>query len=455
MKFEGYGRIKVHTAGLRSGGPGFASPCPTLVQVQRSTETRRPLDPPRALMNAPISISAPAGPDAVRWPGSTHLECTRTGEAFPSEQLIGLSPAGAPLFPRYDLAARAETFRPEALSGRRADLWRYSEVLPVRDPAFRVTLGEGWTPLLDAPRLAESLGVRVCHVKDEGQNPTASFKARGMAVAVSRALELGATALALPTAGNAGGAAAAYGAAAGLPVHVAAPRDTPIPILDEIRALGAHLTLMDGLISDCGRWIREQSAVHGWFDLSTLKEPYRVEGKKTMGYEIFEQLGGRLPDAIVYPTGGGTGLIGMWKAFDEMETLGWIGSDRPKMVSVQAAGCAPIVRAYEAGERSAPLWEGAYTYASGLRVPVAVGDFLILDAVRASGGAAVAISDAEMARWVDIVGRATGIFAAPEGGAVAAAVPILLERGVLAPSDEVVLFNTGSGLKYVGMEPQP
>jgi threonine synthase len=397
--------------------------------------------------------SSPLGPDAPSWPGATHLECTKTGARFDSEHLMGLSPDGAPLFPRYDLESLRGVFRPEDLYGRRADLWRYSEVLPVRDPAFRVTLGEGWTPLLESPRLAQELGVRACHVKDEGQNPTGSFKARGMTLAVSRALELGATALALPTAGNAGGAAAAYGARAGLPVHVAAPRDTPAPILEEMRELGANLTLIDGLISDCGRWIREQSALNGWFDLSTLKEPYRVEGKKTMGYELFEQLGGRLPDAIVYPTGGGTGLIGMWKAFEEMEALGWIGSERPRMISVQAAGCAPIVRAYEAGETSAPMWEGAYTYASGLRVPVAVGDFLILEAVRASGGAAVAIPDSEMARWVRVLGTTTGVFGAPEGGAVAAAVPLMLERGVLSPSDEVVLFNTGSGLKYVGMHP--
>jgi len=385
--------------------------------------------------------------------GATHLECTRTGVRHESEILQGVSAAGAPLFARYDLEALRGRLRPEDLVGRRADLWRYAELLPVRDPAAIVSLGEGWTPLLEAPRLARELGVRACHVKDEGQNPTASFKARGMALAVSRARELGATALALPTAGNAGGAAAAYGAAAGLPVHVVAPRDTPEPIVAEIRALGAHLTLLDGLISDCGRVVREGAAAHGWWDLSTLKEPYRVEGKKTMGYELFEQLGGRLPDAIVYPTGGGTGLIGMWKAFDEMEALGWIDGRRPRMISVQAAGCAPMVRAYEAGTEDAGFWEGAATYASGLRVPGAIGDFLILRAVRASGGAAVAVTDREMEDWVGIVGATTGIFAAPEGGAVAAAVPPLLKRGILSPDDEVVLFNTGSGLKYVGMTP--
>jgi threonine synthase len=386
-------------------------------------------------------------------PGATHLECTATGERLESEHLHGLSPAGKPLFARYDLQALRGTFTPEAVSGRRSDLWRYAEVLPVRDPAMQVCLGEGWTPLLDAPRLADRLGVGRVWVKDEGQNPTGSFKARGMALAVSRARELGATELAVPSAGNAGSAAAAYGAAAGMPVHVVVPRDTPLPIVEEIRALGADLQLLDGLISDCGAVVRKGVEQHGWWDLSTLKEPYRVEGKKTMGYELYEQLGGRLPDAIVYPTGGGTGLIGMWKAFDEMEALGWIGAERPRMYSVQAAGCAPIVRAFQEGRRDAGFWEGAATYASGLRVPGAVGDFLILDALQASGGSAVAITDREMATWVAHMGRDTGVFAAPEGGAVAAAVAVLRKEGRVGDEDEVVLFNTGSGLKYVGMEP--
>lgn len=389
------------------------------------------------------------------FPGATHLECTGTGDRLESEQLIGLSPAGKPLFARYDLdGLRAAGFAPDALRERRADLWRYSEVLPVRDPGAVVSLGEGWTPLLDAPRVAERLGVRRVWIKEEGQNPTGSFKARGLCMAVSRALELGAKAVALPSAGNAGSAAAAYGAAAGLPVHVVVPRDTPAPILEEIDALGADLQLLDGLITDCARVVRRGVEQHGWFDLSTLKEPYRVEGKKTMGYELFEQLGGRLPDAIVYPTGGGTGLIGMWKAFDEMEHLGWIGGERPRMFSVQADGCAPIVRAWEDGRDSAEPWEGARTYAAGLRVPSAVADFLMLRVLRASGGGAVAVSDRAMAEWVRLLGADTGIFAAPEGGATAAAVPHLLERGLLGPGDEVVLFNTGSGLKYVGGVPQ-
>jgi len=387
-------------------------------------------------------------------PGATHLECSATGERVASEQLVGLSPAGKPLLARYDLdALRAAGFAREAVSARRADLWRYAEVLPVRDPAAVVSLGEGWTPLLDAPRTARRLGVRHLWIKDEGQNPTGSFKARGLCLAVSRALELGATALALPSAGNAGSAAAAYGAAAGIPVHVVVPRDTPAPILEEIEALGAELQLLDGLITDCARVVRGGVDDRGWFDLSTLKEPYRLEGKKTMGYELVEQLDGRLPDAIVYPTGGGTGLIGMWKAFDEMERLGWIGPQRPKMFTVQADGCAPVVRAWESGADSAVPWEDARTYAAGLRVPSAIGDFLMLRALRESGGGAVAVPDSEMAAEVRRLGAETGIFAAPEGGATAAAVPILLGRGLLAEDDAVVLFNTGSGLKYVGASP--
>jgi len=391
--------------------------------------------------------------DLKPMPGATHLECTGTGEEVESEQLIGLSAAGKPLFARYDLDAIRSGFQMSDVACRRADLWRYAEVLPVRDPAKRVALGEGWTPPIESTRTADRLGVARVWIKDEGQNPTGSFKARGLGLAVSRALELGAEALALPSAGNAGSAAAAYGAAAGLPVHVVVPTDTPAPILEEMQALGAHVQLLDGLISDCGKVVRKGVEEHGWWDLSTLKEPYRVEGKKTMGYELVEQLGGRLPDAIVYPTGGGTGLIGMWKAFDEMEALGWIGSERPKMFTVQAAGCAPMVRAWEQGETHAEMWQGAETYASGLRVPGAVGDFLILRALRESGGGAAAVPDHLMADWVAKLGADTGIFAAPEGGATAAAVPMMMDRGLISPDDEVVLFNTGSGLKYVGMTP--
>jgi threonine synthase len=387
--------------------------------------------------------SIPAG-------GATHLECTLCGASYPSEELQRLSPCcQKPLYARYDLDSIRGRVRREDLTGRSADLWRYAEVLPVRDPSNAVRLGEGWTPLLDAPRLADRLGVGRVWIKDEGQNPTASFKARGLCLAVSRAKELGVTDVALPSAGNAGSATAAYAAAAGMSAHIVVPRDTPKPILEEIRALGAELELLDGLITDCGARVAEGVKEHGWFDLSTLKEPYRAEGKKTMGYELAEQLGWRLPEVIVYPTGGGTGLVGMWKAFDEMEHLGWIGSERPKMISVQAAGCAPIVRAWEGGEEFAAPWEGAHTYASGLRVPKAVGDFLILRGIRESGGAAVAIADEVMEEWTTVVGRLTGVFCAPEGAATAAAVPVLRERGVISADDEVVLFNTGSGLKYV------
>jgi threonine synthase len=382
--------------------------------------------------------------------GATHVQCTRCGAAWESERLWRLSPCcEKPLYARYDLDALAGAFRPELLVGRAPTLWRYAEVLPVRQARYRLTLGEGFTPLLAVPRLAERLGVRRLWLKDEGQNPTGSFKARGLALAVARAWELGATEVALPSAGNAGSAAAAYAAAAGLRCHVVVPADTPRVIVEETRALGADLELIDGLITDAGARVAEGVAAHGWFDLSTLREPYRVEGKKTMGYELFEQLGGRLPDVIVYPTGGGTGLVGMWKAFDEMQRLGWIGAERPRMISVQASGCAPIVRAWERGAREAEPWVDAHTYASGLRVPRAVGDFLILDAVRASNGAAVAIDDDAMADAVRTIGALTGVFAAPEGGAVAAALPLLLERGELDVDDEIVLFITGSGLKYV------
>jgi len=381
--------------------------------------------------------------------GATHLECTFCGRTYESEKLWKLSPCcEKPLYARYDLDRIGGAFRPESVVGREPTLWRYAEVLPVRSADHRLCLGEGLTPLLDAPRLAAALGVRKVWVKDEGQNPTGSFKARGLALAVARARELGVTEVAIPSAGNAGSATAAYAAAAGMKAHVVVPDDTPKPIIEEIRALGADLELIPGLITDAGRRVAEGCAEHGWFDLSTLKEPYRVEGKKTMGYELFEQLG-RLPDVIVYPTGGGTGLVGMWKAFEEMERMGWIGSSRPRMVSVQATGCAPVVRAWEAGVETAEPWADAHTYAAGLRVPRAVGDFLMIRAIRASGGAAVAVTDEAMADWVNRIGAATGVFAAPEGGATAAAVPRLIEMGVAGADDEVVLFNTGSGLKYV------
>ena len=382
--------------------------------------------------------------------GATHLECTRCGASYESEALHRLSPCcEKPLYARYDLDAIGARLSREDLAGRSADLWRYAELLPVREPANAVRLGEGWTPLIDAPRLAGRIGVARCWVKDEGQNPTASFKARGLCMAVSRAKELGVAEVALPSAGNAGSATAAYAAAAGMRAHVVVPRDTPHPIVEEMHAFGADVELFDGLITDCAVRVAEGAREHGWFDLSTLKEPYRVEGKKTMGYEVAEQLGWRLPDVIIYPTGGGTGLVGMWKAFEEMERLGWIGPARPRMISVQAAGCAPIVRAWEQGTEHAEPWAGAHTYASGLRVPRAVGDFLILDAVRTSGGAAIAVEDEAMREWTRLVGADTGIFCAPEGAATAVAAARLRESGSIRSDDEVLLFNTGSGLKYV------
>ena len=381
---------------------------------------------------------------------TTHLECTLCQKTYDCERLWRLSPCcERPLYPRYDLKSIARTFQLPMLAGREPTLWRYADVLPVRSPRFVFSLGEGFTPMIDAPRLASALQVNRIWVKDEGQNPTGSFKARGLALAISRAVELGVREVAIPSAGNAGSATAAYAAAAGIKSHGVLPDDTPRVIVQEIRELGADLELIPGLITDAAARVAEGVRAYGWFDLSTLKEPYRVEGKKTMGYEVFEQLGGRLPDAIVYPTGGGTGLVGMWKAFEEMEQLGWIGRERPRMISVQAAGCAPIVRAFDAHTEFAEPWDHASTYASGLRVPRAVGDFLMIRALRESHGGAVAVSDDAMAASVRLLGSLTGIFAAPEGGAAVAAVRPMLEQGVLRASDEVVIFNTGSGLKYV------
>jgi threonine synthase len=384
--------------------------------------------------------------------GATHLECSRCGAPYESEVPQHLSACcQKPLFPRYDLPAVAARLSREEVACRSADLWRYHELLPVRDPANAVRLGEGWTPLIEAPRLANRLGVARVWIKDEGQNPTGSFKARGLCMAISRAKELGVTEVALPSAGNAGSAAAAYGAAAGMRVHVMVPKDTPVPIVTEMRAFGADVQLIDGLITDCGAKVAEGAREHGWFDLATLREPYRVEGKKTMAYEVAEQLGWTVPDVIVYPTGGGMGMVGMWKAFDEMEALGWIGPRRPRMISAQAEFCAPIVRAWEQGAAEAEPWQNARTYAAGMRVPRAVGDFLILRALRDSGGAAVAIPDQEMRHWTPLVGADTGIFCAPEGAATAAAVSRLRANGTLRGDESVVLFNTGSGLKYIGM----
>ena len=386
----------------------------------------------------------------------THLECTACGRRQNADELHTTCPAcGKVLYARYDLDAVRRALPRDALAGREPSLWRYRELLPVRDARHIVTLGEGMTPLLSAPRLGAALGCSALWVKDEGVNPTGSFKARGQAVAVSRALELGARTLAIPSAGNAGGAMAAYAARAGAPAQVFMPRDVPPANVAECVLYGAHLHLVAGLIGDCGRLVRQGVAAHGWFDLSTLREPYRQEGKKTMGYEIAEQLGWTLPDAIIYPTGGGTGIVGMWKAFEEMEQLGWIDGRRPKMISVQAAGCAPIVRAFEHGERNAEPWQDAHTAASGLRVPAAIGDYLMLDAIRASGGTALAVSDEAMLADMRALAVEEGISAAPEGAATLAALRLLLARGALRADDRIVLFNTGAAWKYTELVPMP
>jgi threonine synthase len=337
----------------------------------------------------------------------------------------------------------------ESLAARRPDLWRYREVLPVENDNNIVSLGEGWTPLLRATRLARRVGIQDLFIKDESQNPTQSFKARGMATAVSMAKELGAKKLAVPSAGNAAGALAAYAARAGLKSYIFMPRDTPRANVVECEQTGAHVTLMDGLITDCGAEVARRKEKEGWFDVSTLKEPYRVEGKKTLGYELAEQMEWRLPDVIIYPTGGGTGLIGMWKAFDEMQRLGWISSQRPRMVTVQAEGCAPIVRAFEEGNRFADEFPNAATTASGLRVPKAIGDFLILDALRMSGGTAVSVTDEELIAATGEIGALEGVFCAPEGAACLPALRKLIESGEVNKHESVVLFNTGSGVKYM------
>jgi threonine synthase len=379
-----------------------------------------------------------------------NLECSACHREYDARRLHNVcTECGKPLLVRYDLRRIAKFLTRQTLFGRRADLWRYRELLPVRREDNIVTLGEGWTPLLHAKSLGQSLGMSELHVKDESLNPTQSFKARGMSVAVSMAKELGAKKLAAPSAGNAAGALAAYGAHARIGVYLFMPRDTPRANIVECEVAGAHVTLIDGLITDCGAEVARRKESEGWFEVSTLKEPYRVEGKKTLGYEIAEQSGWTLPDVIVYPTGGGTGLVGMWKAFDEMQQLGWIGEKRPRMITVQAAGCAPIVRAFEAGEGFAEPVQNATTIAAGLRVPKAIGDFLILNAIRESGGTAIAVTDDELVAGAKELARTEGIFAAPEGGACVPAVRKLLERGDIKPDEKVVLFNTGSGIKYI------
>src|SRR5882724_8002882 len=370
-----------------------------------------------------------------------YLECTRCGEHLPADQPQNVCPKdGGVLYVRYDLAGLRGKLRREDLAGRVASMWRYAEVLPDAKP---VTLREGFTPMLPSREYPS------VQIKDEGLNPTGSFKARGMSAAVTMARHYGLKKLAAPSAGNAGGALAAYAAAAGIEAHIFMPKDVPIANRIEADYYGAHVALVDGLISDCARIVAERKDKEGWFDVSTLKEPFRVEGKKTMGYEVAEQLGWRLPQGIIYPTGGGVGMIGMWKAFDEMEQLGWIGPERPKMITVQSAGCAPIVKAWDEGRTTAEMWPNATTKAAGLRVPKAYGDYLILDILRKSRGTAVAATDPEIMDAVRRWARVEGIFAAPEGAAALAAYRKLRENGFFNSKDTVVLFNTGTGLKYL------
>ena len=360
-----------------------------------------------------------------------------------------LCECGKPLLVAYDLDAARITLTKDILRTRISSLWRYEEVLPLVDKHNRVTLGEGFTPLHHAANLGRELGIADLYIKDESLNPTQSFKARGMTTAVSMAKELGVKKVAVPSAGNAAGALAAYAALAGMEAFIFVPADTPRACVVECKALGANVTLVDGLITDCGKIVAERKEAEGWFDVSTLKEPYRIEGKKTMGYELAEQMDWELPDVIFYPTGGGTGLIGMWKAFDEMEQLGLIDSFRPRMISVQSDGCAPIVEAFHKGMEAGSEIPNAQTVASGLRVPKAIGDFIMLDILRKSGGTAVSVSDDELVRDAVEIGSKEGIFAAPEGGALLSALRKSLENGEVRPEESIVLFNTGSGIKYL------
>jgi threonine synthase len=373
------------------------------------------------------------------------LECSQCGKKYDPAAEQHLCTCGKPLLARYDLKRAAKTLTLKDLSARPRTLWRYREVLPDGDP---VTLGEGMTPLMHASRLGASMGLKRLHVKDEGLNPTGSFKARGMTAAVTRAKQLGAKTLAAPTAGNAGGALAAYAAAAGIRAVIVMPADTPIANVMECQAFGAKVVKLNGLISDCGKYVAERKDREGWYDVSTLKEPYRVEGKKTMGYELWEQFDGKLPDVILYPTGGGVGLIGMCKAFDEMQEMGWIGAERPRMVAVQAEGCAPIVKAWEAHRDSAEFFPNAATMASGLRVPGPLGDLLMLRMLRQTKGTALTVSDDEMLKAGRELASLEGIFAAPEGAATVIGARKLAASGWIKPEETVVLFNTGTGYKY-------
>ena len=378
----------------------------------------------------------------------SHLECSYTGKVYPADQLHGLSEAGKPLLVKYDLDALGKAISKDDLKSRLPEFWRYREFLPVRKSANIVRLGEVMTPILPAPKLQSRYGCGEILIKDEGRLPNGSCKARGIALAVAMAKELGITTMAMPTNGNAGAALAAYCSAADIETYVFCPEDTPRVNIEEIAFQGAKTFLVNGYITDCGRIVGEGKQVMGWFDASTLKEPYRIEGKKTMGLELAEQLGWEVPDVILYPTGGGTGLIGMWKAFNEREAIGWIGSKRPRMVAVQAEGCAPIVKAFDEGTRHAEPWVNASTIASGIRVPEAVGDFLILDAVRESGGFAVAVSDDAINAAQQECAKSEGILLCPEGAATLAALIQELASGRIKPDEQVMLFNCATGLKY-------
>src|SRR5580700_2752536 len=378
----------------------------------------------------------------------THLECAMEGDHYPADQIHNLSRTGKPLLVRYDLAGVKKALTKDSLGRREPDLWRYRELLPVRRVEDIVSLGEAMTPLLSLPKIAAKLGGDELLVKDEGRLPTGSFKARGLVMAVSMAKALGIKHMAMPTNGNAGAALAAYATSCGIKTTIFCPADTPEVNVSEIELQGATVYRVNGYIDDCGKIVGEGKAKVGWFDTSTLKEPYRIEGKKTMGLELAEQLGWEVPDVILYPTGGGTGLIGMWKVFAELEAIGFIGAKRPRMVAVQAAGCAPMVRAYEAGEEHAPRWEDAHTIAAGIRVPQAIGDFLILRAVRESGGFAIAVSDEAITEGLDEVARDEGFLMCPEGAATYAAYKQSLADGRVKKSDQVVLFNCATGLKY-------
>ncbi len=379
----------------------------------------------------------------------THLECSVTGERYEAGKLHNLSKDGWPLLVRYDLQKVKENWNRDWLANGPRSMWRYAPVLPAQKPSSIVSLGEGWSPLLHLDRFGGKLGMKNLWLKDEGINPTGSFKARGLSCCISMCAELGVKKVAIPSAGNAASAMAAYAAAAGIEAHIFMPKDVPQSNFIECKAFGAHVTLVDGLISDCAKIVASRKDEEGWFEVSTLKEPYRIEGKKTMGYELAEQMRWVLPDVIFYPTGGGVGIIGMWKAFDEMETIGWIGSKRPKMIAVQVAGCQPIVRAFEQGAERSEFWENAETCASGLRVPKPLGDFLILKAVRESGGTAIAVTDDELLDAGVRLAADEGQFIAPEGAACITALEKLLKSGFLKPEENMVIYNTGAGLKYL------